>query len=305
MAHAKVQYCLLPFSPSILNDLIVKLRKSGVGCHVGGVFCGVVGYADDLCLLAPSRSAMKTMLQICEDFAEKNNLEFSTNPNPDKSKSKCIFMQGHQKLSKPLNLQLYGVDLPWVKTASHLGHELSEECNMVHDMRCKRADFISKSTEVREMFGYAQPNQVLQAVRTYCCDMYGSMTWSLYSESARQVFNCWSTCVKLAWDVPRATHTYLVDNLFAGGLPSIRSSVLARFCKFYKGLRHSSSLAVRVIANIASMDIRSVTGSNLFNIWKRRRSSWIQSEISWFGSKLPCLPLEQLYQSAMVGDLVA
>ena len=262
-----------------MNDLIVKLRKSGVGCHVGGVFCGVVGYADDLCLLAPSRSAMKTMLKICEDFAEKNNLEFSTDPNPDKSKSKCIFMQGHQKLSKPLNLQLYGVDLPWVKTASHLGHELSEECNMVHDMRCKRADFISKSTEVREMFGYAQPNQVLQAVRTYCCDMYGSMTWSLYSESARQVFNCWSTCVKLAWDVPRATHTYLVDNLFAGGLPSIRSSVLARFCKFYKGLRLSSSLAVRVIANIASMDIRSVTGSNLFNIGKEVKLDPVRDQL--------------------------
>ena len=48
-----------------MDDLIVQIRKSGVGCHVVGVFCGVVGYADDLCLLAPNRSAMDVMLKIC------------------------------------------------------------------------------------------------------------------------------------------------------------------------------------------------------------------------------------------------
>ena len=76
-------------------DLIVKLRNSGVGCHLGGVFCGVVGYADDLLLLAPSRSGMEKMLTICEDYAVQNNLEFSTDPDPRKSKSKFIFMSGH------------------------------------------------------------------------------------------------------------------------------------------------------------------------------------------------------------------
>ena len=89
------------------------------------------------------------------------------------------------------------------------------------------------------------------------------MTRPLFSDRARQVFNCWSTCVKLAWDVPRATHTYLVDNLLSGGIPSMRSSILARYCKFYKGLRASNSLAVRVVASICSSDVRSTTGSNL------------------------------------------
>ena len=168
-----------------------------------------------------------------------------------------------------VNLQLYGRDLPWVKTASHLGHELIEQCNMEHDMKCKRADFISKSTEIREMFAFAQPHQILQATRTYCCSMYGAMTWALFSDKARQVYNSWSTCVKLAWDLPRATHTYLVDNLLSGGLPSIKSSILARFCKFFQSVRVSCSLAVRVMANITCKDISSVTGSNLFYIEKQ------------------------------------
>ena len=263
-----------------MDDLIVRLRRAGVGCHIGGVFCGVVGYADDLLLMAPSRSGMETMLRICEQYAAENNLEFSTDPNPVKSKSKCIYMCGHLKRAQPANLQLYGVDLPWVKTATHLGHELSWECNMEEDMRCKRGAFISKSTEVRESFDFAQPNQILQAVRTYCFDMYGAMTWSLYSDKAKQVFNTWSTCVKLAWGVPRGTHTYLVDNLLCSGIPSIRSSVLARYCKFVNSARTSPSLEVRVVANISAADVRSPTGRNLRNMEKEAGMS-LTEENMW------------------------
>ena len=52
------------------------MRKSGVGCHVEGVFAGAVGYADDLLLLAPSRSAMVKMLKLCEKYAVETNLHF-------------------------------------------------------------------------------------------------------------------------------------------------------------------------------------------------------------------------------------
>ena len=92
------------------------------------------------------------------------------------------------------------------------------------------------------------------------------MTWSLFSDKARQVFNCWTTCVKLAWGVTRATHTYFVDNLLSGGIPSMRSSTLACFWKFYQGVKTSKSLEVRLVANLASVDIGSPTGSNLAGI---------------------------------------
>ena len=251
-----------------MDDLLVNLRRSGVGCHLGNVFCGAVGYADDLLLLAPSRSAMETMLSICEAYAAQNNIEFSTDPDPMKSKSKCIYMQGHMRLPRPINLKLYGVDLPWVGSATHLGHELSESCTMDLDMKQKRAQFINKSTEVRECFGFAQPNQVLQAVKTYCCSMYGAMIWSLFSNKAKEVFNSWNTCVKLAWGVPRTTHRYFVDNLLSSGIPSLKSSLLSCYMRFHESVLSSASLEVRLIANIASKDLRSTTGLNLHGIRK-------------------------------------
>ena len=57
----------------------------------------------------------------------------------------------------PVHLQLYGVDLPWVTHATHLGHELHQDCTMEYDANMKRADFIRSSTDMREMFGFANP----------------------------------------------------------------------------------------------------------------------------------------------------
>ena len=127
------------FFAAYVDDLLKELRNLGVGCHLGGTFFGAAGFADDLILIAPCRSAMKIMLETCENFAIKNNLLFSTDENPDKSKTKCIFMCGKSGVGVdyPAPLQLNGCDLPWVEKGTHLGHELQQSCNMDYDARCK------------------------------------------------------------------------------------------------------------------------------------------------------------------------
>ena len=177
-----------------VDDLLQELRTLGVGCHVAGIFYGAVGFCDDILLLAPSRDAMQLMLTTCEKFAERNNLQFSTDPNPAKSKSKCIFVTGLRKdLEKPAPLILNGKDLPWVASATHLGHELHESGTMEHDTHVKRAEFISKSTDIRETFSFASPVEVLRAVKVFAGDFYGANLWNLGGALAEQVFNAWNT----------------------------------------------------------------------------------------------------------------
>ena len=250
---------------SIYLDMLIKeLRELGVGCHVGGLFMEVVGYADDLLLMAPTRRAMQTMLDKCEEYASDHNILFSTDPDPSKSKTKCIFVCGDQKkLAKPATLTLCGRDLPWVSTAFHLGHELSETGNMEQDVKEKRATFISKSVEVRETFKFASPVEVVQAMKVYCSSFYGCMLWDLSGQGAAQVFNSWNTAAKLAWSVPRATRTFLLQQVLTAGVTSAKVDILARYRNFFHGLRRSPCYEVSVMANIASRDLRSTTGSNI------------------------------------------
>ena len=250
---------------SIYLDLLIKeLRDLGVGCHVGGLYMGVVVYADDVLLMAPTRGAMQAMLDKCEQYASDHNILFSTDPDPAKSKTKCIFVCGAQKkLAKPAPLSLCGRELPWVSSATHLGHELSETGTMEQDVKEKRAIFISKSVEIRETFRFASPVEVVQALKVYCGSFYGCMLWDLSGQGAQQVFNSWNTAVKLAWSVPRATRTFLLQQVLTAGITSAKVDILARYRNFFHGLRKSPCHEVTVMANIASRDLRSTTGSNI------------------------------------------
>ena len=78
-----------------------------------------------------------------------------------------------------------------------------------------------------------------------------------------QYFNAWNTCVKLAWQVPRASHTYFIDHLLSCGLSSVRRDTLARYTRFARNLIASPSMAVAVMCWVAKHDIRTVTGSNI------------------------------------------
>ena len=102
-----------------IDKLIKLLRNSGLGCTIGSFYYGVQVYADDIILLCPSRLGLQAMIKICEKFAAENNLKFSTNVDPVKSKTKCIhFSKQNIELAK---ITLNGDQLPWVDSANMLG----------------------------------------------------------------------------------------------------------------------------------------------------------------------------------------
>ena len=51
-----------------VDDLLIALRKSGVGCHIIDKFIAAIMYADDLALLAPTRSSLQKLLNICYNY---------------------------------------------------------------------------------------------------------------------------------------------------------------------------------------------------------------------------------------------
>ena len=86
---------------------------------------GIWVYADDIILLAPSRSGLQQMTNICELFADNYNLKFSTNVNVSKSKTKCaIFPHTLIDTSIVCPIMLNNLPLPFVHKFKHLGNIL-------------------------------------------------------------------------------------------------------------------------------------------------------------------------------------
>ena len=60
-----------------IDQLLLRLRNTGVGCHIGNVFTGGLGYADDILLIAPTVYSLRSMLKVCDNFGFEFNLSFN------------------------------------------------------------------------------------------------------------------------------------------------------------------------------------------------------------------------------------
>ena len=61
-----------------IDDLLGDLFKLGVGCHWDSLSAIALCYADDLVLLTPCPSALRIIVNCCENFATIRGLEFNS-----------------------------------------------------------------------------------------------------------------------------------------------------------------------------------------------------------------------------------
>ena len=246
------------------DGLLVILRQHGLGCHVAGVWMGAFLYADDLSLLAPTRTILASMLALVEAYGASLNLTFSSDQDSKRCKSFCIYFVGSAKrVVYPAPLVLNGVTLPWREQAVHLGHTLHQDLTFTADSGVKRATFISRSVEVRSQFAFATPADILKAVKILCCDAYGSVLWKLNSDSSSSFYKAYSSCVRRVYRLPLNTFTYLVEGHLSQGLPPLRNLVLGRYAAFFQRMAWGPSREVAMMAELTRKDARTTTSANL------------------------------------------
>ena len=232
---------------------------------MAGIWMGAFLYVDDLALLAPTRAVLAAMLEVVVAYGAGLNLTFSSDTDPQMSKSFCMFFVGQKparKITYPAQLLLNGRSLPWVQRAVHLGYTLHQDLTLDADSKVRRAKFISSSVEVCSKFSFASPCQILKAVRTFSCDAYGSVLWRLDSSSASSYFKSYSSCVRRIWRLPLSTFTYLVEGHLSSGMAPLQNLLLGRYPKFFWRLSYSPSNEVQVMSTVAAQDQRTTTAGN-------------------------------------------
>ena len=259
-------------SPSLfcvyLDTLLQRLIDAGVGCNIGGLFLGAFGYADDVILLAPSRQALQIMLTICEDFASTHSMQFSTDPDPSKRKTKCTLFSRDTTADPVMNVKLNGDMLPWVDTAKHLGNHLSSKLNFScfspetkTDLLQKRAIFFDRVHQVHQQFGQYHPKLVLNLISIYSTALYGSNLWQICSEEHFKLNRSWNTAVKIVWDLPHPTHKRFLESICP--VPHLESVLTGRYVSFVQSLVKSDKSLLRMILSSTSSDLSSLTGQHV------------------------------------------
>jgi len=110
-----VLYCVY------IDDLLLALSNSGVGCYIGNNFVGALAYANDIVLIAPTATAMRKRLSLSPMYVYRHN-------------------------TTQLNSTQLAVEL--VQSFRHLGHTITSQLNDVSDITAKQNTFIGQTNNV-------------------------------------------------------------------------------------------------------------------------------------------------------------
>ena len=100
-------YCLY------VDDLLVKLRKSGIGCYYLHYFAAALFYADNMAIMAPSVKGLITLLKICGDYCAEFDICLNA------AKSQLMYFGKSTLIS--CTVELNGVTIDWSSECKYLG----------------------------------------------------------------------------------------------------------------------------------------------------------------------------------------
>ena len=219
-----------------VDDLLEKLKNKGIGCHIGHIFVGALGYADDLILLCPTVAGLSVMIKICEDYANEHDILF----NGKKSK---YLVFGPYKYNHIVRVNNEIVER--CEKAVHLGHVLhTGEKNdaLIGDAMAK----LNSSFHVfMSRFDSCNTTTKNKLFHQYCASMYGSQLWDL--SKSDKIFSKWRKYHRIVLGLVNTTHCDLIP-LVADNLP-IDCMLDLKFLSFFKTIMSSENRAVNYVAN--------------------------------------------------------
>ena len=223
-----------------IDDLLEKLKRNGIGCHIGHHFVGAFGYADDLILLSPSLSGLTNMIKICEDYAVEHDILF----NGKKSKYLIFGKDGNYKYNHIVKVNNEIVER--CEEADHLGHPLhtTNTLNVLAEkgLNNLNASFYAFMSRYKDCYATTRNKLFHQ----YCSSMYGSQVWLLNSNSVEKILSRWRKFHRVVLGVPNTTHCDLLP-LIAENLP-LESSLELKFLSFYKSIATSENKIINYMA---------------------------------------------------------
>ena len=229
-----------------IDDLLLLLSKCGMGCYIGYHFVGVLAYADDIVLVAPTATAMRKLLAICDEYASQFDILF----NSSKSKWMAFLPNRCRSLSSQIDncgFALGGAKMERVHNYSHLGHVIASSNKDDEDINRARFNFIGQSNNTSCYFSKLNVFTRFKLFQSYCTSFYGSELWDLYNDKVATLCTDWRKAMRVIWRLPRQTHSYLL-HLISGCLP-IYDELCRRFINFARiCVNHSSSL-VRFVSS--------------------------------------------------------
>ena len=159
-------------SPMLFNvyidQLSIKLNRSGIRGNIGGHLINQLCYADDLCLISLPSAGMQKLLDMCSSYAIEHVLIY----NGSKSFSLCFKLK-HIKFHAPC-FYLNRLEIPRVDQCKYLGIMISIKNGDI-DIKRQMRKFYANINILSRKFSKCSPDVKCTLLTAFCSNMYCSI----------------------------------------------------------------------------------------------------------------------------------
>ena len=154
-------------SPLLYNvytdDLSHHLQATGVGWYAGGAWVNSLSYADDMVLLAPTVTALQTLLEVCRAYAGPHDIVYSS------TKTVCMPVQPNQSQGRySTRAWLGNEELRFVEEFRYLGHVMTAYCRDDKYIQKQFRRKIASGNILVRKFSFAHIEAKIQLFMSYC-----------------------------------------------------------------------------------------------------------------------------------------
>ena len=223
-----------------INEILNEISSMSVGCSLGGNRSNILCYADDMCLLAPSATALQILLSLLESRLTGVGLIANV--------SKCAYLVFRGKSRDPtltFNVQLKGQSLQRVSTFKYLGIILSDDISIVPDVERATSSFLKQFYAMYAKF-HAMNDQLLHYLfQTYTSSFYGSELWngSLCYKNINKIAVTYHKAVKRIARLNVWDSNHLACNRV--GVPIFKHLIAKRAVLFFYSLVNAESSCIK------------------------------------------------------------
>lgn len=235
-----------------IDELLLRLKTNGAGCHVGQLFVGAFAYADDLILLAPTRHGILSMLSIAQEYSAEYGIAF--NPN----KSRLIVFNENNHVD--MNLIFDGSVIPNVGKEKHLGNFIGPDVGD-DGIKISIGDFYRRVNVTFAQFSKVEPDVKYKLFKSLCMSLYGCQLWDYSSSHVQLFYTAWRKCIRRMWSLPYRTHCSLLHLICQD--TTIEVQLHKRFLNFFKSIIESSNTCMQIMGQVTLRGSCSATSNSL------------------------------------------
>ena len=261
-----------------MDVLFQRLQNLKIGCYIGNVFCGVLGYADDVLLMAPSVSSINYMLSVVSQYGMEFKIKFNA------SKTKLVICGSNDNNH---NVIFEGTKLSNEQYASHLGNLVGMNVSNVMIDKATNC-FIQQFNYLLATFGYCEIDTKYRLFKSFCMPLYGCVLWNFSDNYVERFFVTWRKCVRRLLDIPYNTHGKLLHMILNDS--PVEAQLYNRFLNFFKSVISSENKVLKLCGNLVLNGSGSTVCDNINYV--RYKYNLRRSKLDILGYKNDLLKME-------------